>query len=379
MIKQYTKADGSKAYMVKVYLGIDPITGKEKRTTRRGFKTERDAKLAEAKLIANIQENGFSSPSKDMTFEEAYKGWLEEYSLTVRESTLNVVTALINGGILPELGNWKVKKITRRKAQRLVKDWHSKYKTFRKYKCYASKIMDYALEEGAIKSNPFDKVKNPISKPMIKDDNDKFYTKKELQTFLSFVEDDPMYYAIFRTLAFTGLRKGELMALQWSDINFEKQSISVSKTVTYGDKSRQIVGPPKTPSSNRIVKLDDNTIQALRRWKLEQKTALFKLGHNCNKPDQFVFTNVHTNELLSKMTITHKLWSLCEENKFKKITLHGFRHTCCSLLFEAGLGIKEVQDVMGHSNVKTTLDIYAHVTKDNKINSARKLSEYVNF
>ncbi|WP_457768960.1 tyrosine-type recombinase/integrase [Facklamia hominis] len=61
------------------------------------------------------------------------------------------------------------------------------------------------------------------------------------------------------------------------------------------------------------------------------------------------------------------------------MTLHGFRHTCCSLLFEAGLGIKEVQDVMGHSNVKTTLDIYAHDTKDNKINSARKLSEYVNF
>lgn len=378
MIKQYTKADGTKAYMFFAYLGVDPITGKQRRTTRRGFKTKREATIARAKLLSEVEETGFYPNRKKMTFREAYEGWVEEYSLTVRESSLYVVTSLING-ILDEIGDYPVDKITRKKAQQLVKMWHSKYKTFRKYKTYATQIMDYAVDEDVIKTNPFDKVKTPRQKETLKDDNQKFYTKNELQTFLNFIKDDIMYYAIFRTLAFTGIRKGELMALRWSDIDFREKTLDVNKTVTYVEKEKQVLGPPKTPSSNRIIKLDTNTLEALKRWKQEQRILLFKLGFNANDPEQHLFTNPTTNELLSKMTINHKLWSICDKNDFKRITLHGFRHTCCSLLFEAGIGVKEVQAILGHSSIKTTLDIYTHVTKDSIENASEQLANYINF
>lgn len=72
MIKEYKKKDGSKAYMFVAYLGVTPLTGKQKRTTRRGFKTKRDAKMAEARLQAEIEENGFSVKPKQMTFQEVY-------------------------------------------------------------------------------------------------------------------------------------------------------------------------------------------------------------------------------------------------------------------------------------------------------------------
>lgn len=106
---------------------------------------------------------------------------------------------------------------------------------------------------------------------------------------------------------------------------------------------------------------------------------MFKLGFNANDPEQHLFTNPTTNESLSKMTINHKLWSICDSNNFKWITLHGFRHTCCSLLFEAGIGVKEVQAILGHSSIKTTLDIYTHVTKDVMENASEQLANYANF
>lgn len=184
MIKEYTKQDGTKAYMFVAYLGVDPITGKQKRTTGRGFKTKRDPKIAEAKLQTEVEEHGFRNAPKKMTFREAYEGCLSQYALTVRESSLNVVTALISKGILTELGNRNVDTITRKQAQDLVKKWHSKYKSFRKYKVYATQIMDYTVEEGAITTNPFSKVKTPRTRVEIVDDSYKYFIKDELQAFL---------------------------------------------------------------------------------------------------------------------------------------------------------------------------------------------------
>lgn len=92
---------------------------------------------------------------------------MEEYSLTVRESTLHVVSSLINS-ILDEIGDYSVDKITRKKAQQLVKIWPSKYKSFRKYKTYASQIMDYAVDEGAIKTTRLIKSRHHDKKKLSK-------------------------------------------------------------------------------------------------------------------------------------------------------------------------------------------------------------------
>src|SRR5699024_193643 len=143
-----------------------------------------------------------------------------------------------------------------------------------KYNWSVSQIMDSALEEGAIKFNPFSKVKTPRTIEAVKDDSDKYYTKDELKQFLGFIKDDTMYYAIFRLLAFTGIRKGELMALQWSDIDYKANTLSINKTVTYGEKSHQIIGPTKTQASNRIIKLDKTTLSVIQKWRIEQRTLL---------------------------------------------------------------------------------------------------------
>lgn len=109
MIKKYKKKDGTTAYMFVAYLGTDPITGKQKRTTRRGFKTEREAKIAEARLQTEVSQNGFLN-NDITTFEEVYKLWLEQYENTVRESTYQRVLTLFDTAILEHFKDIPVKK-----------------------------------------------------------------------------------------------------------------------------------------------------------------------------------------------------------------------------------------------------------------------------
>lgn len=117
----------------------------------------------------------------------------------------------------------------------------------------------------------------------------------------------------------------------------------------------------------------------MKKWQIEQRKVLLMNGYAVKPNEQFIFTNTETNQLLSKMTITHKLWYICDSNNFKRIKLHGFWHTCCSLLFESGATLQEVQARLGHSDIKTTMNIYAHVTEYQQEKTADKLAAYINF
>ena len=139
MIKKYTKKDGSTAYMFVAYLGIDPITHKQKRTTRRGFKTEREAKIAEAKLQTEVQANGFLN-NEITTFKQVYELWLEQYKHTVRESTYQRVVTLFNTAILQHFDNVSIKSITIPYCQRVINKWNDKYKDMKAINIYNKRL-----------------------------------------------------------------------------------------------------------------------------------------------------------------------------------------------------------------------------------------------
>lgn len=124
--------------------------------------------------------------------------------------------------------------------------------------------------------------------------------------------------------------------------------------------------------------MDQTTIDILNEWKKIQKITYFKLGFNTLKPKQLIFNN-EANQILQP-TKTRK-WMLQIQKKYdlEKITTHGLRHTHCSLLFEAGASIKEVQERLGHSDIQTTMNIYTHVTEKAKEEVIQKFSQYMNF
>lgn len=379
MIKQYTKKDGKNYYTVHIYLGKDEITGKDRYTTRRGFKTKKEALLCEAKIKTEIANNGLLNTDVT-TFKEIYELWYEGYQHTIKESTLLVNQHIFNL-LLDKLENMQLKKITLPYCQKIINNYSKSFSLaiLKKIKIYGSMILDYAVKMKVIYSNPMKDVLLPKPKDDItSDDKDKYYSKEELKQFLTLVdnENDIKLTAMFRVLAYTGIRKGELQALEWSDIDFTNNTININKTLSINSEHKITVQTPKSKSSIRCISIDEETKLILKRWKAKQRELFFSLGTRVKK-NQLCFTNDITNDYLYLNFTNDKLSKICKKHKFKEIKIHGFRHTHCSLLFESGFTIQEVQDRLGHSDLKTTMSVYAHVTEKQRDNMADKFAKFM--
>ena len=379
MIRHYIKKDGKKYYMLQVFLGKDEVTGKKKYTTRRGFKTKKEALLCEAKIKTEIATNGLLNTDVT-TFKEIYDLWYEGYQHTIKESTL-VVNSYVFKLLLKKLETLQLRKITLPYCQKIINDYSKEFSlsTLKKIKIYGVMILEYAVKMKVIYSNPMKDVLLPKKKVDINsNDADLYYTKDELNHFLKLVDstNDIKLSAMFRVLAYTGIRKGELQALNWDDIDFNNNTININKTLSINSEHKITVQTPKSKSSIRKISIDEQTKLILKRWKAKQRELFFSLGIRVKK-NQLCFTNDITNDYLYLNFTNDKLSKICKKHKFKEIKIHGFRHTHCSLLFESGFTIQEVQDRLGHSDLKTTMSIYAHVTEKQRDNMADKFAKFM--
>ncbi|WP_144513061.1 site-specific integrase [Bacillus sp. FJAT-22090] len=381
-IKSYTGRNGEKLYRVPVYLGIDQLTGKQKRTTRRGFKTIKEAELALARIKLDVA-NGTYHQKRAETYQEIYDLWVKQYEKTVEESTFVKTIGIFKNHILPAMGAYKIEKIHVDVCQEHVDEWASKLKKYRMVKAYASKVLNFAIKRGYIETNPFAYVDLPtkVSSKAIEADEDEaenFYTREQLKEFLSCLERESNHkaYVLFRLLAFSGMRRGEALALTWNDLNFTTNELRITKALSLGKDNRLYVKSTKTGVA-RTIKMDDKTMAVLKEWKKKQKQDYLQLGLNTMKPKQLVFSN-EKNEFLQPTKL--RKWIIQVQSKYKlaTITTHGLRHTHCSLLFEAGASLKEVQVRLGHTDVKTTMDIYTHVTQKAKDEAILKFASYIN-
>lgn len=388
IIKKYTKKDGSTAYQFNAYLGIDPLTGKTKRTTRRGFKTQKEAKLALSRLELENSTTEFHKET-NLTFESVYKMWIEQHKLNVRDSTLENIQKRFRNQILPKFGQLRISKIDSHICQKAVNEWSETVVAYPQIKSYASKIFDYAVNNNLIFDNPMKRILPPKNKAKEKRQEKLkgtkvFYSKDELKFFFECLEkeNDLKVMIYFRILAFTGARKGEINALTWDDIDFTHKKMTINKTLVVVDR-KFLIHPAKTKNSNRIISVDDATLSLLKKWKATQKELLFKTARLANaKKHNLIFTNdtgKFKNDYLYLSYGKNMMDNLHEKYGIESIKLHGFRHTHASLLFESGATIKDVQIRLGHTDIKTTMDIYTHVSKDREEETASNFANYVNF
>lgn len=177
-IESYTLKNGEKLYRFQIYIGVDPLTGKELRTTRSKFKTKKEAELALARLKLEIA-NGQYKKVQAETYREVYDLWIKIYENTVEESTYVKTVGIFRNHILPAMGSYKIDKINLAICQRHVDEWVENLVNGDKVKSYASTVMRHAMKYNYIQSNPFDLVDLPrkLKKRSSKDDTDNFYTK----------------------------------------------------------------------------------------------------------------------------------------------------------------------------------------------------------
>ena len=378
-IQSYTKKNGDTLYMFQVYLGIDELTGKQKRTTKRGFKTRKEAELALSRIKIQVSEGTYRQ-SRAETFQELYDLWIVQYEKTVEESTFVKTFGYFKNHILPSMGSYKIDKINIDICQKHFDEWASKLSKARTIKSYAALVLDFGIKRGYIQINPFTHVETRVKTRKVIEIEEKvenFYTREQLIEFLNCCEQSLHYksFTLLRLLAFTGMRKSEALALTWKDLNLKDNELSISKAIGRGKSAKLYLKSTKTGSS-RVIKIDDATNAILKTWKKIQKHEYFILGHNTMATNQLIFSNTN-NEYIQPVQIQKWMYSVQKKHSLMKITPHGLRHTHCSLLFEAGASLKEVQDRLGHSDVKTTMDIYTHVTKKAKEGAIQKFATYL--
>ena len=378
-VYEYKTKSGKKKFRVDYYLGKNKFTGNSVKARKKGFIDLRDALKFRDDAISDFKDGVYNATAKKHKLRQVYSIWWDSYSKSGKSSsTLYNVDLLVNNHILKELGNMYVEDITIFDCQNFVNHLSKIMpKAFTSVLVYAKIIFNKAVQYNYIVKSPMDFIDRPM-KPR-KEENNNYYSIDEYLTFLDACqkyirgERGKKVYYFFLALGNTGMRSGELRALTWADVDFNNNTVHVNKTVKTDTNGKQIVGRTKTANSTRYIFVQTDVMEELKEWKSEQAKILSKSGFkDCNKPTQLVFSDM--NHVIDRTTIA--LWNkqVCEDAGLRRITLHGFRHTYATMCFNAGLKIETVSKLLGHSSIKTTLDIYTHptVTEEDK----QRLSAY---
>ena len=312
--------------------------------------------------------------------------WLKEYARNKRAVTVSKVRRFFDMYVLvPEwFDNVEIGKISRKSVQQWT-DWlASIHATYKKQVTYFSKVFDVAVSYELLEVNPFNNIRYPtaISKPD-RSYRVELYDRPQLAAFIQALQDkydnDEQYhkYAYLRLLAFTGMRNGEVRALEWSDIHLEGSDpcIDVNKTMSDVTGKGVVVNAPKTKAGNRTVKLDQITTQVLRRWRVIQGKRLMSRG----LPSNVVWTNQRLSGRISSNQPREWLLSAIKGTNIPQTNIHGLRHTYITLAVQAGMDIKTLQAQVGHDDINTTLGVYASVTNEMRSKTADIFTSLINF
>lgn len=380
-VNEYKNKDGKRLYKIRFYIPVDPLTGKGGDSSRQGFKSRREANLELSRIELQIDEGTYRKKQAE-TYQDVYDLWVVQYKRSVEESTFVKTIGIFRNHILPAIGTHKIAVITFADCQEATNKWADDLKNCRMVKSYAATVLDFAIKHDFIQKNPFDYVEVTINKNNSRfEDKDKFenfYTKEQLLTFLTCMkkETNVKAYVFFQLLAFSGMRKGEAFALTWKDIEFKKNEIRINKAISQGEANR-LYGKTTKTGEHRTIKMYPESIPVLKMWKKQQSEDFLMLGIDIlEDSEQLVFSNRH-NEYIQPTKSREWLEDTRNKYELAKITTHGFRHTHCSLMFEAGATLKEVQDRLGHADVKTTMNIYAHVSDKAKSGAVDKLASFM--
>lgn len=316
-------------------------TGKTKQVKRRGFSSRKEARLAESQFLIDWEKEELIEES--ITFEEVAIEYLSWYKRRRKESSYKKISGIVNTNLMPTFGNKKINKIKNRDITKFQDILIDKYSANHAKKIHTtlSAIFNYAIKQEYVKTNPASIVGNI---DLEDDKHINYWTLEEFKKFISVV-DDQQYYAFFMTLYYSGMRKGEALALTWNDIDFNENKITINKTV-YNRK----VTTTKTKASRRTVIMPKHTIRILSQLKASKEHY---------KPDYVVFGEFHNH--ISTSSIDRYFAKYIKASNVKKIRIHDFRHSHASYLINKNAIPSIIAQRLGHSDVGTTLNIYSHL------------------
>ena len=347
------------------YLEVTITSGGNSQRFNKTFHgTEKQAEKALARFYADC-EAGREKKGSTMTISELCKEYRSEYAERyLKKSALRSTDTAIKH-LLTDYSEKKVSKVTRLDAQKYINRLADKGlspKTVRNYYSVFRNIMEFAVKLDIIPDTPCKFVTLPK-----KDSHEaRYYTQEEVVSFLSALDalpEDELHYKIcMYIMLFGGLRKGEVLGLNWGDVDFDNRTVKICRTRQIAPEIGVYEDTPKTEKSNRVVSLPAEIFGMLKDLKAQQLERKLLLQNK--HVDSPAVIQGFEGDCLYPQVLQRWFVNFCKKNDIKYIGLHGLRHTHASMLASMGTDKMQLSRRLGHSQLSTTLNIYTHLFED---------------
>ena len=348
------------SYSIVISVGRDPATGKYKQHFESVKGTKKDAEKRLSELLHELDIGTFVKPGK-MTVSDYLNQWLEGSFPNMTPRTYEGYEYNVNKYIIPALGQIHLTELKSPHIQRLTSEQQAggHYRTAQYIYNTLNKAFQDAVKMGILARNSCDGVESP----KVPRREMQVMSETDIHIFLEYARKSP-YYALFYTDLFTGMRRSELLAIQWKSVDLLLCQASINRTMhvmTTGRYKGQIIfKQPKTAKSRRLIDLTPSNAIVLR----EHREAQEKLRESLELPQltdsDLVFCNFDGSPYRPD-SISHAWMKLTRRTGLKGIRLHDGRHSHATMMLKNGVHPKIVQERLGHASITTTLDTYSHV------------------
>lgn len=375
------KPKGTGRWYVVIEMERDQGTGARRRKWHSGFASKRDAERGLARMLTAQDEGLYIEPRRLTLAVFLTEQWLPAIESTVRPTTFHAYRSHVELYLRPRLGAQQLQRLTPDQLSRLYRELQRfggrdgkplSPNTVRRIHATLHRALRDATRWGHLQRNPAASAVKP-RQPTLGARDIQTWSATELRQFLVTVSNDRLF-AMWRLAAMTGMRRGEIVGLRWSDVNLDAHRLAVRQTVT-ATGSRLTFGEPKTKRGKRSVALDRETVAALMAWKEMQDQERDSWG-GAWESTGLVFTR-ENGALVNPDRLSSWFRAGSERARVPQIRLHDLRHTHASLALQAGIPAKVVSERLGHASVAFTLDVYSHVVPGLQEDAAQRIAALV--
>lgn len=347
--------------------------------------------------------DGVTTSNNNLTINDLYDLWLQ-LKRGLKANTLSNYRYMYEQYVKPHFGNSKLKELKRSDVRafynNLVDEKHIKVNTLDCVHSVLHQVLELAVEDEYLRYNPADNALKELKKAH-KNESEKRHalTLAQQNLFEDYLwrnNKARRWYPIFVTMLWTGMRVGEITGLRWCDVDFEENTISVNHTLIYFSeggrrgKAKFAINTTKTKAGDRIIPMLPKVREALLMEKKYQEDIDVQCEAVIDGYTDFIFVNRFGNTQ-HQGTLNKALYRIIRDCNYEvmdkhpdsenvvllpNFSNHNLRHTFATRMCEAGVNLKAMQDVLGHADAETTMDIYAEATKDLKVSELKSFAEF---
>ena len=373
---------GNRYYAV-VYEGTDTATGRQRHRWYPGGETRKEAERVLGDLVKRLHDGDYRAPERITLGDYLVERWLPIRKNQLKKSTFSGYRGSIRNHVVPRIGSIQLQKLTSEDLDRFYADLLDNgrlnggggplsSKTVRSIHAMLHKALADACRKGTLQRNVAD-LADPPRVRVGRGRGMKVWNAEQVRQFLTEIDHHrlaPAYYVS----ANTGMRRGEVLGLRWSDVDFDAARLSVHEAVLNVEYEVGI-DSVKSDAGRRTIDLDSRTVAVLRSWRKTQREERLALGLRVAEHDH-VFAKADGRALhpdyFSQVFERH-----VEKSELPRIRLHDLRHTHATILLKAGVPVKVVSERLGHSSPAFTMSVYQHVLPGMQADAAAKFSEAV--